>query len=71
MKNTNAPVVRNADDVCSEVFKLTTWDYGLDQPIPGRAVFNQGAAGACGHDQPDSCGSGSISEGSSTAVDRW
>jgi hypothetical protein len=50
VQNTNAPVARNADDVCSGVFKPTTWDYGLDQPISGRAVFKQGAAEAYGHD---------------------
>jgi hypothetical protein len=39
MRNTNATVARDADDVCSEVFEPTTWDYGLDQPVPGRAVY--------------------------------
>jgi hypothetical protein len=69
MQNTNATVARNADDVCSRVFKPTIWDCGLDQLVLGRAVFKQGAAGAYGHDQSDSCGSGSISKGSATAVD--
>jgi hypothetical protein len=71
MRKTNATVARNVDDVCSEVFKLTTWDCGLDQPILGQAIFKQGAPGAYDHDQPDSCGSSSISGGSATAVDRW
>jgi hypothetical protein len=35
MRNANTPVTRNADDVCSGVFKLTTKDYGLDQPVLG------------------------------------
>jgi hypothetical protein len=69
MRNTNSTVARDANDVYSEVFKPTTWDYGLNQPIPSRAVFEQGAAEAYGHDQPDSCGSGSISRGSATPVD--
>jgi hypothetical protein len=71
MQNTNATVARNANDVCFGVFKPTTWDYGLDQPILGRAIFKQGVAGAYGHDQPDSYGSSSISGGSATVVDRW
>jgi hypothetical protein len=71
VRNTNATVARNIDDICSRVFKPTTWDYGLDQPIPGWAIFKQGAAGACGHDQQDAYGSSSISGGSTTAVDRW
>jgi hypothetical protein len=69
--NTNALVARNADDVCSKVFKLTTWDCGLDQPIPGQVVFKQGAARAYSHDQPDFYGLGSISGGSAIAIDRW
>jgi hypothetical protein len=69
--NTNATVARSANDVCSRIFKPTTWDCGLNQPISGQAIFKQGAAGAYGHDQPDSCGSSSFSRGSSTAVDRW
>jgi hypothetical protein len=48
-----------------------TWDCGLDQPVPGRAIFKQGAAGAYGHDQPDTYVSSLISGGSATAVDRW
>jgi hypothetical protein len=35
MRNINATIARNVDNVCSEVFEPTTWDYGLDQPIPG------------------------------------
>jgi hypothetical protein len=69
VRNTNANVARNIDDLCSRVFEPTTWDYGLDQPTPSQAIFKKGAAEAYGHDQPDSCGSGSISRGSTTAVD--
>jgi hypothetical protein len=39
MWNTNTTVARNVDDVYCRVFKPTTWDYGLDQPVPGRAIF--------------------------------
>jgi hypothetical protein len=30
MRNTNAIVARNVDDVYSGVFEPTTWDYSLD-----------------------------------------
>jgi hypothetical protein len=39
MRNTNATVARDTGDVCSGVFEPTTWDYGLDQPVLGRAVY--------------------------------
>jgi hypothetical protein len=39
VRNTNAPVARNVDDICSGVFKPTTWDCGLDQPVSEGAVF--------------------------------
>jgi hypothetical protein len=71
VRNTNVTVTRNADDVCSWVFKPTTWDCDLDQPILGRVIFKQGAAGTYGHDQPDAYGSSSISGGSAITVDRW
>jgi hypothetical protein len=71
LQNTNATIARSADDVCFGVFKLNTWDCGLDQPILGQAMFKQGAAEACGHDQSDSRGSSSISGGNATAVDKW
>jgi hypothetical protein len=35
MRNANTHVARNADDVCSRVFKPTTWDYGLNKLVPG------------------------------------
>jgi hypothetical protein len=35
MRNINATITRNVNDVYSKVFKPTTWDYGLDQPILG------------------------------------
>jgi hypothetical protein len=71
MRNTNATVAWNVDDIFSRVFKPTTWDYGLNQPVLGWAIFKQGAARAYGHDQQDAYGSSSISGGSTTAVDRW
>jgi hypothetical protein len=39
LRNINAAVARNADNIFSEVFEPTTWDCGLDQPVPGRAIF--------------------------------
>jgi hypothetical protein len=36
--NNNATVTKDVDDVSSGVFEPTTWDCGLDQPVPGRAV---------------------------------
>jgi hypothetical protein len=35
LQNINVVVTRNADNIFSEVFEPTTWDYGLDQPVPG------------------------------------
>jgi hypothetical protein len=37
--NIIAVVARNADNIFSGVFEPTTWDCGLDQPVPGRAIF--------------------------------
>jgi hypothetical protein len=42
MRNTNTTIARNADDVCFRVFKPTTYDCGLDQLVPGQAVFKKG-----------------------------
>jgi hypothetical protein len=68
-RNINATVARDDHDVCSGIFKPTTWGCGLNQLVLGRAICKQGAAGACGHDQPGSCDSDSINRGSTTAVD--
>jgi hypothetical protein len=48
---------------------LTTWDCGLDQPIPWRAIVKQGAVGACDHDQPNFSSPSVTSRGSITTVE--
>jgi hypothetical protein len=39
LRNINAAVTRNVDKIFSEVFEPTTWDCGLDQLVPNRAIF--------------------------------
>jgi hypothetical protein len=52
----------------------TMFALGSSSRPPGTAVStsqSQVGQSSCGHDQPDTCGSSSISGGSATAVDRW